>query len=186
VVLHDVAHGADGVVERAAVGDVEVLGHRDLEVVDPLPVPQRLEQRVGEAQHEQVLDGLLAEEVVDPEHPVLGVVLRDAFVQRFRGGQVVPERLLDDQPRARGQARRGDPVGDRAEQRRRHGEVVDGERRGPDGLGEAGEDRRVGVVARHQRRALGHRVQHRRRRRRRTPPARTRRRVSAARRRRGR
>ena len=78
VVLDDVAHGADGVVERAAVGDVEVLGHRDLEVVDPLPVPQRLEQRVGEPQHEQVLDRLLAEEVVDPEHPVLRVVLRDS------------------------------------------------------------------------------------------------------------
>jgi hypothetical protein len=74
VVLHHVADRPDGVVERAAVGDVEVLGHRDLEVVDPLPVPQRLEQGVGEPQHEQVLDRLLAQEVVDPEHPVLGVV----------------------------------------------------------------------------------------------------------------
>ena len=152
VVLHDVADRPDGVVERTPVGDVEVLGHRDLEVVDPLPVPQRLEQGVGEPQHQQVLDRLLAQEVVDPEHPVLGVVAAQPGVEGAGRRQVAAERLLDHQPRALRQADGGDPVGDRAEQRRRDGEVVHRERLGAglrgDGLGEAGEHSRVRVVAR--------------------------------------
>jgi hypothetical protein len=98
VVLHDVADRPDGVVERAPVGHVEVFGQRDLEVVDPLPVPQRLDQGVGEPQYQQVLDRLLAQEVVDPEHPVLRVVQAQVGVELARRGKVAAERLLDHQP----------------------------------------------------------------------------------------
>ena len=105
MVLHDVAHRADRVVEVPAVRDVEVLAHGDLHRRDELPVPDRLEDRVREAEVEDVLDRHLPEEVVDPVQLRL-VDQRVQFgVQLARGGEVVPERLLDDDSRVRRQAR---------------------------------------------------------------------------------
>ena len=53
-------------VERGAVLDPDRLGDGDLHVVDVVAVPQRLEDAVGKAQHHDVLDRLLAEEMVHP------------------------------------------------------------------------------------------------------------------------
>ncbi len=78
VVLQDVADGADPVVERATTLDADGLRHRDLHAAHVVAVPDRLEQRVGEAEHEEVLDALLAEVVVDAEDAVLGEHLRAA------------------------------------------------------------------------------------------------------------
>jgi hypothetical protein len=50
-----------------ARADAEVLGGGDLDVVDVVAVPHRLEQEVGEAEREDVLHRLLAEVVVDAE-----------------------------------------------------------------------------------------------------------------------
>ena len=68
MVLQDVASGAGVLVETAAGADPESLCDGDLHVVDPAPVPDRLEDRVGEPQRQQVLDGVLAQVVIDPEH----------------------------------------------------------------------------------------------------------------------
>ena len=67
MVLDDVADGADLVVELAAALDAEILGHGDLHALDVIAVPDRLEEGVGEAEIEQVLDRFLAEIVVDAE-----------------------------------------------------------------------------------------------------------------------
>ena len=67
VVLDDVPDRAGLVEEGAPVGDVELLGHRDLDAGHVLAPPDRLEERVGEPEVEQVLDRLLAQVVVDPE-----------------------------------------------------------------------------------------------------------------------
>jgi hypothetical protein len=62
-----VAVGAGLLVEAGAPAEAERLGHVDLHVVDEVAVPDRLEQAVGEAEGEDVLRRLLAEEVVDAE-----------------------------------------------------------------------------------------------------------------------
>jgi len=72
VVLDDVAQGADLVVEDSAVLDPEVLGHRHLHVGDLGAVPDRLEDRVGEAQVGDVHHRFLAEEVVDAKDGFVG------------------------------------------------------------------------------------------------------------------
>jgi hypothetical protein len=59
VVDDDVAQRADRVVEVAAVLDPEVLGHRDLDRLEVVPAPQRLEHRVREAQVEDLLEAHL-------------------------------------------------------------------------------------------------------------------------------
>ena len=70
---HHVLVGAGALVEIGPLIEAEGLGDVDLDVVDEVSVPDRLEQAVGEAERQDVLRGLLAEEVVDAEDlPLLG------------------------------------------------------------------------------------------------------------------
>ena len=132
VVLEDVPdHAGLLVVARAAL-DPHRLGDRDLDMVDHLAVPDRLEDAVREPQRHQVLDGLLAEVVVDPEDLVLGEPPLHGRTQLARRGEVVAERLLDDDA---GPALALAPLADLAhhhrERLRRHGEVVEPVAAGP-------------------------------------------------------
>ena len=77
-----VPEGAGGLVEGDAVVDPERLGHVDLHVVDVVPVPDGLEEAVGEAEGEDVLGRLLAEEVVDAEDLLLVEDLVHGVVER--------------------------------------------------------------------------------------------------------
>jgi hypothetical protein len=98
VVLEDVAAGAGLLVEGAPVLDPDRFGDGDLDVVDVAAVPDRLEDSVGEAEDQQVPDGLLAEVVIDPVDLRLPEDLADLAVQADRRVEVVAERLLDDDP----------------------------------------------------------------------------------------
>ena len=98
MVRHHVAQRAGLVVKIAAMADAEFLVDRDLDVVDVIAVPDRLEHAVGEAQHQDVLDGLLAEVMIDPVDLVLVHQLQQFAVQRFRRGQIGAERLFNHQP----------------------------------------------------------------------------------------
>ena len=71
MVRHHVAQRAGGVIEAAAVADAELLVDGDLHMVDVVAIPDRLEHAVGEAQHQDVLDGFLAEIMIDPVDLVL-------------------------------------------------------------------------------------------------------------------
>ena len=126
MVLDDIADRARPVVERAPVGDVERLGHVHLDTRDVVAVPERLLERVGEPEVEQVLDRLLAQVVVDPEDPGLGEDLVNGCVQGDRAPEIAPERLLEDDPRAGGAARGRQVRHHLAEERRRDRQVVEG------------------------------------------------------------
>ena len=106
VVDDDVAQRADRVVEVPAVLDAEVLGHRDLHGLDVVPVPDRLEHRVREAEVEDLLEPHLPEVVVDPEQLRLVDVLVQLVGERARRRRVVAERLLDDDPAPSSSGRR--------------------------------------------------------------------------------
>ena len=79
-----VAIGAGLLVEGDAVADIERLGHVDLHVVDEIAVPDRLKETIGEAEGEDVLRRLLAEEMVDAEDLILGEDRVQLAVQRHR------------------------------------------------------------------------------------------------------
>ena len=85
-------------------------------------VPDRLEEAVGEAQGEDVLRRLLAEEVVDAEDLVLAQDLVDEVVELAGAGEVGPERLLHDHPGALGEAGGGEHL--RGRRRRRSGGML--------------------------------------------------------------
>src|SRR5665647_27565 len=83
---HHVESSTRAVVELRALPDVQRLRHVDLHLRHVVVVPDGPEQFVGEPQHVQVLGGLLAEEVVDPEDLLL--------LQRVvHDGVQLPERL---------------------------------------------------------------------------------------------
>lgn len=78
--------GNDHVAERArlleepgAALDRQLLGNVDLHVVDVPAVADRLEQPVREAERENVLHGLRAEEMIDPKD----LRLRENGLKRF-------------------------------------------------------------------------------------------------------
>src|SRR5262249_43107833 len=83
-------------VKTTAALDAGSLGGRDLDVVDMVAVPQRLEDAVGEAQHQDVLNRFFAEEVIDAIDLILGQHLEDLCVEGLGGHQIMPERLFDD------------------------------------------------------------------------------------------
>src|SRR4030095_4448474 len=96
MILHDVADRASLLVELATPLDAKALGHRDLDVLHVAPVPDRLEERVGEAEDEDVVDRLLAEVVVDAEDRRLREYRVQDAVQLLRRSEIAAERLLDD------------------------------------------------------------------------------------------
>ena len=96
MVLEHIADSADRVVERAPPLDVNLFRHRDLHAAHVVPVPNRLKQRVGEAEHEEIFDGLLAQVVVDSEDAVLGKDRVQCLVEFDSRVVVAAEGLLDD------------------------------------------------------------------------------------------
>ena len=98
MVRHHVAQRAGRVIETAAVADAEFFVDGDLHMIDVIAIPDRLEHAVGEAQHQDVLDGFLAEVVIDPIDLVLVDDFEQFVVQRFGRGKIGSERFFDHQP----------------------------------------------------------------------------------------
>ena len=67
VVLEQVADRARPLVVGGTASDVDVLGDRDLHVLDRVAVPDPFPQRIREPEHHQVLHRLLAQVVIDAE-----------------------------------------------------------------------------------------------------------------------
>ena len=113
MVLHHVAQGADAFVVAGprrqhfaglgvVLGQALFLGHGDLHVVDVLAVPERLEDAVGEAQHQQVLHRLLAEIMVDAIGLIFGERLGDGGDDLAGAVEIAADRLFDDDARESG------------------------------------------------------------------------------------
>ena len=66
-------------------------------------VPDRLQERIGEAEIEDIHDSLFPEEVVDAKDRVLREYRPRHVIELAGGGQVAPERLFDNDARMLGQ-----------------------------------------------------------------------------------
>ena len=96
MVLDHVANRADGVIERAAIGNIEILSHRDLNLANVIAVPDRLKEGVGKAEEEDVLNRRLTKEMVDSKDPILREDTVQLSVELLGRSKVVAERLLND------------------------------------------------------------------------------------------
>src|SRR3990172_2430026 len=100
-------------VEIAPPLDADRFGHGDLDVVDVIAVPNRLEDSLAEPEDEEVLDGFLSQEVVDPVHLLSPEHRKNLPVERAGARKVAPERFFDDQAPEAGEARGGSRKGRR-------------------------------------------------------------------------
>ncbi len=126
---HDhVAVRPGGLIERGPTTHATGLDDVALHVIDEMAVPDGLEQAVGESQREDVLRGLLAEEVIDAEHLLPAEHLVHGVVETTRAGQAGPERLLDDHSRALDQAPVAERMDDGRCRLRRDAHVVESAR----------------------------------------------------------
>ena len=132
VVLDHVPDRAGLVVIAAASGHANRLGHRDLHVIDVLRIPQRLEQDIGEPYRHQVLDGFLAQVMVDAIDLLFPEMAGQRGVQRARGFQIAAKGLFNhDAAVLVRDAMAGKAAGDITKQRRRDREVEGMNRTGP-------------------------------------------------------
>ncbi len=99
VVLHHVAHGTRLVIVGPAPFNPDRFRHGDLDMIDELAVPERFKQDIGEAHCHQVLDGFLAQIVVDAIDLPLFEMAREHSVQRPCRPQVTTKGLFHNDAR---------------------------------------------------------------------------------------
>ena len=96
VVLHHVAQRAGLLVITAALADAEFFADGDLHVVHGVAVPELLENRIGKAEHQNVLHRFLAEIMVNAADllfvGVAGQFARSARARRRGRGRTVSRR----------------------------------------------------------------------------------------------
>src|SRR3974390_1236314 len=101
MVRHHVAQCAGLLVEATATLNTYGFGHCDLYVVDMVAVPEWLEDAIGKAQHQNILDRFFAEEVINSIDLTFGQYLEDLSIKGLCGSKVVSERFFDDYPSPR-------------------------------------------------------------------------------------
>ena len=102
VVLHHVPQGTGGFVVASPFFNANGFGCGDLHIGDIITIPDWLEDRVGKAQHQDVLNRFLAQVVVDAENlAFLGTGLNDA-VQVLGAAVVTAKGFFDDDATAIG------------------------------------------------------------------------------------
>ena len=132
--LEHVAQHAGRIVVARPMADGERFGGGDLDMLDVIAVPDRLEDRIGEPQDQDVLHRFLAQVVIDPVDLALGENLVNLAVELLGAGQVRAEGLFHhDAPgavRFAGQSGSAQVHHGRCVELRRDGQVVH-PRRGP-------------------------------------------------------
>ena len=98
VVLHHVAQGPRAFVVAGPLFHADCLCSRDLHTGDVVAVPDRFENGVSEAQHQDVLDRFLAEVVVDPEDLVFLCRALHHPVQFLGTAVIAAKGLFDHHP----------------------------------------------------------------------------------------
>src|SRR3984893_7593974 len=99
MVRHHIAQGARLFIERRTVLDTYCFSSGDLYIVDVVPVPHWFEQRITEAENEDVLHCFFAKIMVNPVHRFLVEYAVHHVIQYVRRFQVPPEGLLQNNSR---------------------------------------------------------------------------------------
>jgi len=99
MVLKHVPQHAGLFVVTGAVLHAQLLGGGDLDVIDVAAVPHGLEQHIGEPEHQNVLDGLFGQVMIDAVNLVFMEDFANFPVERLGRGKRITERFFNDHPR---------------------------------------------------------------------------------------
>ena len=112
MVLQHVTRRASVVIITAARLDTDLFRHGDLDVIDVEMIPERLVNRIGKTEIDQVLDGFLAEVMVDAEDIFFRECALQGLVEVLRALEIRAERLFDDEAMTRAVRFAGEPSGE--------------------------------------------------------------------------
>ncbi len=98
MILHDIPQGAALFVIGTAPFHAEGFANGNLDMVDIIVVPDRLEDHVGKPEDQQVLDRFLTEVMVDPVDLAFLESGLDGLVELSGGIQVAAEGFFHNQP----------------------------------------------------------------------------------------
>ncbi len=124
VILHDVADRSHFVIKLSPPLHPELLGHGDLDALQVVAVPAGLDQRIGEAEVDQVQHRFLAEVMIDAKDGRLGKEAMKRAIQFLGRGQIAAEGLFHHHPRILRAADLGQPFRDRGEHVGRNRQIV--------------------------------------------------------------
>jgi len=88
VTLNHVAERSRRFIKNRRALDAKRFRTTDLHVIDVIPVPKRLENAVPKTQHEQVLNGVLAQIVIDAVDLLFVEDVEDNLVQSFAEAKI--------------------------------------------------------------------------------------------------
>src|SRR5215471_2049044 len=91
MVLNHVADGAGLIIERSPALNPEILRHGDLYALDLIAVPERLEERILEAEEHHIMNGAFSQIMIDAEDVLFVESAEQNLVKRLRRGKVVTE-----------------------------------------------------------------------------------------------
>ncbi len=72
--LHHISQGPGLIKITRSLANSGFLGHGDLHVIDVVPIPQRLYDRVRESKYQQVLNGLFPQIMIDSKNLLLFIM----------------------------------------------------------------------------------------------------------------
>ncbi len=124
VVLDHVADGAGLIIKGAPALDAEIFRHGDLHAFDMIAVPERLQNGIGEAEEDHVMNRLLPQVMIDAENRFLVESREQDAIERQCRNEVVSERFFDDDAGGVGAVGLGELLHNQAEEHGRDGEVV--------------------------------------------------------------
>jgi hypothetical protein len=120
MVLNHVPHCSGFLVILSTILYAYILGDGDLDVIYIATIPDRLKDAVAEAEHHDILDGFLAQVMVDTINLIFFERLIQLAVESHCRLEVMPKRLFDDDTRPamscililQGKLRAGEPMRD--------------------------------------------------------------------------
>src|SRR5688572_4236409 len=88
MILDHVTHRTNFFIKRPSALHTELFSHGDLHTANVGAVPNGFKKRISKARIQNVLNGLLAEKVIDAKNVPLAEVLMESPIQRSRRFQV--------------------------------------------------------------------------------------------------
>jgi len=98
MILDDIADRAGFIIKSTATLDTEIFCHGYLHALHIVAVPERFHERICKAEGDHVIHRPLAQIVVDPEDCSFIELSEKDFIEMLCRWQIVPERLLDNNP----------------------------------------------------------------------------------------
>src|SRR5258708_28951607 len=96
MVLNHVAHGPGFIVIPSPVSHAQLFRHGQLYMINIIPVPERLENRIGKTKSQNILNSLFSKVMINAINLVFGKDAFKKFIEGFGRLQVASKWFLND------------------------------------------------------------------------------------------